>query len=248
MVWVVMIAAAFAAGVINSIAGGGSFLTFPSLVFAGLPAVVANASNTVALVPGTFSSGFAYRDDIKRLNEKWLKAWFVVSLLGGIVGAVLLLITSDRAFRMIAPWLLAFATLLFAFGGQVSTALRGKLQGNQLPMLLLLFPIAIYGGYFGGGIGIMILAAFRLYGLTDIHAMNGIKALLSATLNTVAAILFIVAHQVWWRETLVVMAAGIAGGFAGPALARRLSPKAIRVIVICVGVVMTAWFFQQAPR
>jgi len=243
-----LVVASFAAGVINSVAGGGSFLTFPSLVFAGVPPVFANASNTVALVPGAFASGYSYRQDIRRLNERRLKAWFLVSLAGGIVGAWLLLVTSDKAFRQIAPWLLLFATVLFAFGNQVSVALRGKLHSNQISMMLLLFPIAIYGGYFGGGIGIMILAAFRLYGLTDIHAMNGIKTLLSATLNAVAAVIFIVAHDVYWRPTLVMMIAGIAGGLAGPMIARRMKPAVIRGVVIGVGVAMTAYFFHIAPK
>lgn len=243
-----LVAAAFAAGAINSIAGGGSFLTFPSLVFAGVPPVFANASNTVALVPGAFASGVAYRDDIRRLNEPKLRAWFLVSLIGGLLGAALLLVTSDRTFRLIAPWLLLFATLLFAFGRQVSETLGGRLHSSQTAMLFLLFPIAVYGGYFGGGIGIMILAAFRLYGLVDIHAMNGIKTLLSATLNAVAAAIFIFAHDVYWRPTLIMMVAGILGGFAGPMLAKKMNPAAIRAIVIGVGIVMTGYFFHIAPK
>ncbi len=243
-----LVAAAFAAGAINSIAGGGSFLTFPSLVFAGVPPVFANASNTVALVPGALASGVAYRQDIARLNEPKLRAWFLISLIGGLVGAGLLLVTSDKTFRLIAPWLLLFATLLFAFGKQVSETLGSRLHSNQTAMLLLLFPIAVYGGYFGGGIGIMILAAFRLYGLTDIHGMNGIKTLLSATLNAVAAAIFIFAHDVYWKPTLIMMAAGILGGIAGPIFAKRLNAAVIRGIVIAVGVSMTAYFFHIAPK
>lgn len=242
-----LVGAAFAAGAINSLAGGGSFLTFPSLVFAGVPPIFANASNTVALVPSAMASGVAYRNDIGRLNEPKLLAWFLVSLVGGLAGAGLLLVTSDRTFRLIAPWLLLFATLLFAFGRQVSEAMGQRLH-SSVAMLLLLFPIALYGGYFGGGIGIMLLAAFRLYGLTDIHAMNGIKALLSATLNAVAAGIFIVAHDIYWTPTLIMMIAGIAGGFAGPAIGKRLQPSVIRGIVIGVGVVMTAYFFHIAPK
>lgn len=248
MVLLLLIAAAFAAGAINSVAGGGSFLTFPSLVFSGVPAVIANASSTVALVPGTFTSGVAYRDDIKRISHSRLKGWFIVCFLGGVVGSYLLLVTSDRTFRQIAPWLLALATLLFAFGGQVSNAMRGRLRDNHLAILLILFPVAVYGGYFGGGIGIMILAAFRLYGMTDIHAMNGIKTLLSATLNAIAAVIFITAHQISWRPTLIMMVAGIAGGWLGPQLAKRTSPAVIRAVVIAVGVFMTGWFFYNSPK
>jgi uncharacterized protein len=248
MTSLLLIAAAFVAGAINSVAGGGSFLTFPSLVFAGVPAVIANASNTVALVPGSLASAFSYRGDIARMEEGRVKTWFWISLLGGAIGAALLLFTSDKAFRQVAPWLLLFATLLFAFGGRISMALRGRLHASQALMLILLFPIAIYGGYFGGGIGIMILAAFRLYGLTDIHGMNGIKTILSTALNAIAACIFIAAHQIWWRPTLLMMIAGIAGGYLGPVLARRMKPEIIRAIVIAVGIIMTVYFFRIAPR
>jgi uncharacterized membrane protein YfcA len=248
MTTLLLIVAAFVAGAINSVAGGGSFLTFPSLVFAGVPAVIANASNTVALVPGSLASAFAYRGDIARIEEGRVKSWFFISLLGGAIGAALLLFTSDQAFRQLAPWLLLFATLLFALGGRISVALRGRLHSSQVLMLLLLFPIAIYGGYFGGGIGIMILAAFRLYGLTDIHGMNGIKTILSTALNAIASFIFIAAHQIWWRPTLLMMVAGIAGGYLGPVLARRTRPEVIRAIVIAMGGIMTAYFFHIAPR
>lgn len=248
MSWFLLIAAGFAAGILNALAGGGSFLTFPSLVFARLPAVVANASSTVALVPGALSSAATCTADIRRLNEPRLKLWLAVSLLGGLIGAWLLLHTSDRAFRQIAPWLLLFATLLFAFGNQISTVFRGRLHQNNYALLCMLFPVAIYGGYFGGGIGIMLMAAFRLYGMEDMQAMIGIKALLAGSLNAIAAAIFIAAHLVWWPQTMAMMGAGIAGGFAGPVLARRLSTRALRVIVIVVGVLMTAWFFRQVPH
>ena len=246
-IYLLLMAAAFAAGVINSVAGGGSFLTFPALVFAGVPAVVANASSTVALVPSAVTAAYAYREDIRSLQEAHLKSWFVVSLIGGAIGAALLLVTSDKTFRQIAPWLLLFATLVFTFGAQISTALRGRLHGNQVLMLSLLFPVAVYGGYFGGGIGIMILAAFRLYGLTDIHGMNGVKTILSGLLNAVAAVIFIAAHQVYWIPTLAMTAAGIVGGFVGPFIARRMPPIVIRGAVIAVGVLMTGYFFHIAP-
>jgi uncharacterized membrane protein YfcA len=247
LIFVLLGAAAFAAGAINSIAGGGSFLTFPSLVFAGVPAVMANASSTVALFPGSLASAISYRDDIRALEEKRLKSWWIVSVIGGGIGAVLLLVTSDKTFRQIAPWLLLFATLLFAFGSQISMALRGRLHSSQGVMLALLFPISIYGGYFGGGMGIIILAAFRLYGLTDIHGMNGVKTVLGGSLNAIAAAIFIFAHQVDWRPTLLMLVAAIAGGYVGPLLARRMAPAVIRAIVIGVGALMTIYFFRIAP-
>ncbi len=229
-------------------AGGGSFLTFPSLVFAGVPPVMANASSTVALVPGSLASAIAYRYDIRALEEKHLKSWWIICLIGGAIGAGLLLVTSDKTFRQLAPWLLLFATLLFAFGPQVSMALRGRLHGNHGLMLALLIPISIYGGYFGGGMGIMVLAAFRLYGLTDIHGMNGMKAILGGSLNTIASIIFILAKQVDWRPALLMMVAAILGGYLGPFLARRMPQRAIRVLVILVGAVMTTYFFYAVAR
>lgn len=243
-----LVAAAFTAGAINSIAGGGSFLTFPSLVFAGVPAVVANASSTVALVPGSMTAALSYREDIRRLNESRIKSWFFVSLFGGAAGAALLLFTSDKTFRQIAPWLLLFATVLFAFGSRVSVALRGRLHSSQPLMLAILFPVAIYGGYFGGGIGIMLLSAFRLYGLTDIHGMNGIKSIIASSLNAIAAIIFIAAHRIDWLPTLVMMAAAIVGGYMGPVIARRLPQQAIRTTIIVVGAIMTLYFFRIQPQ
>ncbi len=247
MTILLLIAAAFAAGAINAVAGGGSFLTFPSLVFSGVAPVIANASNTVALVPGTMASVWAYRGDVQKLGEKHLKLWLGVSLLGGALGAGLLLVTSDKTFRQIAPWLLLFATLLFAFGNQVSVAMRGRLHGNGWWMILLMFPIAVYGGYFGGGIGIMFLAALRLYGLTDIHGMNGIKTIMGGSLNALAAVIFIVERQVVWKPVLIMVAASIAGGYVGPRLARKLRPAVIRGVVIAVGIVMTGYFFSIRP-
>ncbi|HTU46532.1 MAG TPA: sulfite exporter TauE/SafE family protein [Bryobacteraceae bacterium] len=241
-------AAAFAAGAINSIAGGGSFLTFPSLVFAGVPAVAANASSTVALFPGSLASAISYREDIRALEEKRMKTWLTVSLIGGAIGAVLLLVTSDKTFRQIAPWLLLFATLLFAFGTRVSVLLRGKLHTSNALMVAMLFPISIYGGYFGGGMGIIILAAFRLYGLTNIHGMNGVKTILGGSLNAIASVIFVVAHQVYWRPALLMMAAAVGGGYVGPILARRMPAVVIRSIVIAVGALMTIYFFRIAPK
>ncbi len=244
MTILLLMLAAFAAGVINSIAGGGSFLTFPALILAGVPSVMANASSTVALLPGSAASAFAYRNDIRELEEVSFRVWLAVSLSGGALGALLLLFTSDTTFRHLAPWLLLMATLLFAFGGSVSKALRGRVHVNTAMMLLMLFPISVYGGYFGGGIGIMFLAAFRLYGMQNIHGMNGLKAVLAATLNGIAALIFISARQVAWGPTLLMVVAGIVGGYVGPFLARLVRPELIRAIVIAVGVAMTIYFFR----
>ena len=248
IVHVLLFISAFLAGIINSMAGGGSFLTFPALVFAGVPAVAANATSTVAMLPSAFASTLSYRGDLQRLKGEPLAVWLLISLVGGVLGSLLLLSTSESAFREIVPWLLLLATVLFAFGNRISVALKGALHHSQLLLSLLLFPIAVYGGYFGGGGGIMVLAAFRLYGLSDIHAMNGIKTLVIGTLNTLAAVIFIAAHKVHWVPALLMMGAGILGGYLGPVIARRLSPALVRQIVVIVGTLMTAWFFYISPR
>ena len=247
MEYLLLIAAAVVAGALNAIAGGGSFLTFPALVFFGVPAVAANATNTVAMFPGSFASVVAYREDIKQSKGVNLKLWFAVSVLGGLMGSLLLLFTPDRTFRHIAPWLLLFATVLFAFGKQISNALNGRLHSSERLMMLLLFPIAVYGGYFGGGIGIMMLAAFRLYGLTDIHAMNGVKALLAGSLNATAVIAFIIAHQIRWTPGLIMMASAIVGGYCGARFSKQIPTAAIRIVVIATGLTMTTYFFVTQP-
>jgi uncharacterized membrane protein YfcA len=240
-----LIASAFLAGALNALAGGGSFLTFPALVFTGVPAVSANASSTVAMFPSALVSVIPYRHAMRQIEGVNLKIWFLVCLTGGLAGAILLLVTPDRTFRHVAPWLLLFATILFAFGKQVSEALRGLLHQSGFLILLLLFPIAVYGGYFGGGMGIMLLAAFRLYGMSNIHGMNGIKALLTGSLNAIAVIAFAIAHQIRWHPALLMMGAGILGGYCGAAFAKRIPARVIRGLVIVVGVVMTAYFFSK---
>jgi hypothetical protein len=237
--------AAFLAGALNSIAGGGSFLTFPALVYTGVPPVPANASNTVALVPGSLASVVAYRREFSRVEGLNLKLWYFVSLFGGLIGAVLLLRTPDSVFRHLAPWLLLFATLLFAFGRHVSEVFRGRFHASEPLMMIILFPIAIYGGYFGGGIGIMMLAAFRLYGLSDIHVMNAMKTLIGGSLNSVAVVVFVLAREVYWRQSLTMMGFAILGGYCGAHFSRRLPQAFIRAVVIVVGLAMTAYFFLR---
>jgi uncharacterized protein len=242
---ILLAVAAFLAGLLNSIAGGGSFLSFPALVYTGVPPVPANASNTVALAPGALASVVAYRREFKELGGVNLKLWYAVSLAGGLAGALLLLVTPDSVFRHIAPWLLLFATFLFTFGRQISELLRGRLHANDGLLILMLFPIAVYGGYFGGGIGIMLLAAFRLYGLSNIHLMNAMKTLISGSLNTVAALVFVFAHEVYWRQTAVMIVSGILGGYFGAHYSRKLPQTVIRGVVIVTGVVMTVYFFVR---
>jgi uncharacterized membrane protein YfcA len=246
--YLLLVLAAFAAGIMNSVAGGGSFLTFPALVFIGVPSIIANASSTVALVPGSFASSWAYRHDFKKSGIFPFWPAMIVSLVGGIAGALLLLLTPQRTFDSLIPWLLLAATLLFIFGTRVSKILTRFFHIGPVTVIVVQFVIAIYGGYFGGAIGILMLAVWSAFGLTDIHEMNANKTLLAAAMNAVAAILFIMAGKVWWPQTLTMLVAAVAGGFIGAHGARRVPPKYIRAFIIVISVTITMVFFLRAGK
>ena len=177
---------AFAAGIINSVAGGGSFLTFPALVFTGVPSIIANASSALALLPGTLASAWAYRDDFRRTEGFPRLPMLIVSLVGGIAGALLLLFTPERTFDSVIPWLMLAAALLFAFGPRISPMLKRAFHIGPVTVVLIQLLVAVYGGYFGGAIGIVMLAAWSVFGLSDIHVMNANKTVLAAAMNAVA--------------------------------------------------------------
>jgi uncharacterized membrane protein YfcA len=242
--------ASLAAGAINSVAGGGSFFTFPALVFTGMPSIAANATSTVALWPGTVAGAGAYRRDVfrERRHLPWLAG---VSLAGGLLGALVLVRTPQAAFDRLVPWLLLGATLIFAFGDKITSWLRGIEAAAGRPARIgfwsgaIQFLIATYGGYFGGGAGMLMLAMLSLSGLTDIHAMNGIKTLLNAALNAVAIATFVVAGLVQWPQAFVMMAGAVAGGYGGACFARRTDPRRVRRFVIAAGLAISACFFAR---
>jgi uncharacterized membrane protein YfcA len=246
---VVLLVTAALAGALNSVAGGGSFLTFPTLLFTGVLPIQANATSTVALWPGTLSSTVAYRRELSR-ERHLLLVLGATSLLGGLLGAILLLRTPQQTFVRLIPWLLLLATLLFTFGGSLTNRLRrrmGKEHGAAVSGLLgvatLQLVIAVYGGYFGGGIGILMLASLALLGLENIHAMNAIKTLMASCINGVAVATFIVAGAVAWPQVIVMVIGGIVGGYGGAHFARQIEPRLVRRFVILVGVAMTLYFF-----
>jgi uncharacterized membrane protein YfcA len=238
--------AAALGGALNAVAGGGSFIAFPSLLFSGIAPIAANATNTVALWPGAVASAVAYRREMPK-DRRLLSVLAVASLAGGGAGAWLLLHTSERAFVALIPWLLFVATALFTFGKRATSRFAAGSGGASDRMLvvvaLIQTVIAVYGGYFGGGMSILILAALQLAGMTEIHTMNALKTVLGALINGVAVILFVVAGAVAWRPGSVMIAGGIAGGYAGAAIARRIDPKRVRTFVLVVAWAMTAWFF-----
>jgi uncharacterized membrane protein YfcA len=242
----IVIAAALGGGVINALAGGGSFLTLPALVFTGMPPVMANATGTTTLLPGYIASVWGCRDLIRAPRGMTLVAVILLGVLGGSAGAGLLLLTSNEAFRAIVPWLLLLATGLFALGPRVHRALTGHLaRGAGLPGRLGVLAVSIYGGYFAGGMGIVMLAAFRLLGVDDLNVANALKNLLSAVLTTIAVSVYALGGAIGWSHVApMAIAAGI-GGIAGARIGRRLPPAILRAGIVMIGAITTALFFMD---
>ena len=244
MPFVLFLVAAIA-GALNSVAGGGSFLTLPTLLYAGITPVVANATSTMAMLPGSVASAVAYRRELRRLGQ-WVVPLTIVSLAGGFFGGILLVRTSDTSFMRLLPWLMLLAAVTFTFGNRVRRTLSlDHLRGNLLLVALVQFIIAIYGGYFGGGMGIMMLASFAVGGMLDIHEMNGLKTYLGVAVNALALAAFIIKGVVAWGPGLIMVVGAVLGGFFGAALARRIDPRWVRTFVIIIGWMMTGYFFVR---
>jgi uncharacterized protein len=256
----ILVAASFGAGVMNAMAGGGTILTFPSLVFIGLPSIAANATSTVALLPASLTSLYGFREDVRRYQE-WLKKLLLPSLIGGAVGSVLLLRTPEKTFASLAPLLILFATVLFMAQGLLARRTAtprtdkppasedGPSKGRWTLAVLLQLAVAIYGGYFGAGIGILMLALLGYLGLSNIHAANGIKNFLAFCINVVAAGYFIFKGAVVWPAALVIVGGGAVGGYAGARFAKRIGKEKARAAVVVIGLVVTAiLFWQRATR
>ena len=242
MTTVILIAAAFLGGALNSLAGGGTLVTFPALLFAGLNPIDANASSVVALFSGTFSGAWAYRRNILAVAELSVLGLFILSLVGGLIGALLLLWTPATIFATLVPWLILFATMVFAVGNFGPVQAIQRIQLGPRSALVVLFIIAIYGGYFGGGIGFLLLAAFTLMGMRDINAMNGLKMGLVGVMTVTAIIAFIVANVVRWPETLPMLASSAVGSYMAAHWAQRLDQRLIKGFVIVLGAGLTAYF------
>jgi uncharacterized protein len=254
-----LFAAAMLGGALNAVAGGGSFFTLPALIYAGVGAVSANATSTLAMWPASLASAVAYRREIAPVGQ-WLVYLGATSLIGGLVGGLLLVKTSDTHFLALLPWLLLAAVATFTFGGPLTRTLRrgrapaivpsdaaGSAPVARPPLwiLILQLAIAIYGGYFGGGMGIMMLAALSVAGLTNIHEMNGLKTLLAVAINGVALVAFVADGAIAWQPGVVMVAGGIVGGYSGAQLARRGGTTAVRTFVIVAGWAMTVYFFVR---
>jgi uncharacterized membrane protein YfcA len=248
--WIGLIFAALLAGAMNSVAGGGSLISFPALVAFGVPSVPANATNTAALWPGTLSSAFAYSRDTKLYRDLILPL-IIPSALSGLLGAFVLVIMPPELFDLIVPFLVLFATLLFAFrnrfnrlfklgGSEESVSALGRVWG----FLFQLF-VATYGGYFGAGIGILMLGSLSVMGLRDIHRMNGLKTILGTMINVIAFCFFALKGLVVWHLAFLMMLGAIVGGYAGARTAKRIDPRYVRAFVIVVGLGVSVWLFVK---
>jgi uncharacterized membrane protein YfcA len=241
---ILMVAAAFAAGVINSIAGGGTLITFPVLIWLGLDPKVANATSTVALWPGLFGGLFGYRRELENSSTILVRLG-LTSVIGGAVGACLLIWTPSPTFARLVPFLILFATLLFMAQGSINRRLRLEPIVAEpkaswwLGAIVFQFFSAMYGGYFGAGNGILMLAAMGLLGLHDIHRANGIKNFLGICINSIAVVSFAVSHLVAWPEALLMAGAALMGGYFGAHIAVRVAQAVIRRAIVVIGFVIT---------
>jgi len=235
-------AAAFVAGAMNSVAGGGSFLSFPALLFAGVPAISANATNNAAMWVGTIGSARGYKEEVAA-NRAQLLPLIAVSVVGSLLGAVALLFTPPALFQRMIPWLLLFATAVFAASPWLTRRSNGTPRHAPW-QIVVQFLVAVYGGYFGAGMGILMLAVLAFSGLPSLNAQNAIKNVLSVSINGVALVPFVIARVVDWRFALPMAAVALLGGYFGARFFRRVPQRVSRVVVIAIGTAMTVAFFR----
>jgi uncharacterized protein len=227
----------------NSVAGGGSFLSFPSLVFAGVAPISANATNNAAMWVGTIGSARGYREEVAAHRAQLLPV-VAVSVVGSLIGACLLLITPQATFERLIPWLLLFATIVFALSPLLTRGTPRR-PVHAPWQIAVQFCVAVYGGYFGAGMGIMMLAVLAFSGLPSFNAQNAVKNVLAVAINGVALIPFVVARIVDWRFALPMAAIALAGGYLGARFFRRVPQRLARGVVVAIGVVMTIVFFVK---
>ena len=241
--------AGFTAGALNAIAGGGTNLSFPALLWLGLPPVVANATSAVALWPGSLAGAWGFRDALRRARPRWL--WLLVpSIVGGVIGALLLVALPSSVFAGVAPWLVLASTLLFAANtlrrqrlGEVAAAPPVVAHRSLVLGALVQLMIAVYGGYFGAGIGILMLASLGLSGVHDLAVANGLKSLFAAGINGAAIVYFIASGTVDWPTVPVMALGAVAGGWSGARVAQRLPPLVLRWTIVAIGLLMAAATF-----
>jgi len=233
-------------GAINAVAGGGSFFTFPTLIFAGVPIIKANATSTVALWPGSIASTVAYKKQLS-IKKEHLIQFSLLSIAGSIIGTWLLLRTPSDTLKLLLPYLLLVSTLILFFKNKIANSKLSKGIASRFYLVLLLqFIIAIYGGYFGGGIGILMLATFNLMGFSNMVQMNALKTLLATVINGAAVIVFTLTSQVVWHIAIVMVIGGSIGGILGAHIGKSISPVVLNRFVVITGFLLTVWFFFKA--
>ncbi len=252
MAELLLLIAGFFGGAVNSLAGGGSLIVFPALLAAGVPPIVANASNTYAALPGYVSGVVGYWRHMRPYRDR-LVLYSIISLIGGYLGAELLLHISASQFDRAIPWLIGFAVVLFAFGGQINglvaraaKAGRGAKAAGLAILVLLLGIVCVYGGFFNAGLGILLLAVLALGGLSDIHAMNGLKLWISSVVALVAVVRFVIGGAIDWYWGSIALAGVVIGGYVAARFAHLIPQPLLRWLIIIYGVVQTVWFFWRA--
>jgi uncharacterized protein len=238
--------AGLVAGAMNALAGGGSFVSIPALIAVGVPSAQANASSTVALFPGGVASAWTYHEGWGRVGPVPLQPLMLATLFGGALGAVLLLRTPSTTFDFVLPWLLLLATLALSFGRRVGHSLRQRWRINQSTVLIIQFGLGVYGGYFGGAVGIMMMAVWSLLDSQDLKLLNAPRTVLVSAANSIAVVIFVAAHTVRWTETLIMLLGATAGGYGGAHIGRNAPAKIIRAGTIFITSCITVAFFARA--
>lgn len=250
--WLLVAAAGFLGGALNAVAGGGSFITLPALIFVGVPPVAANATGTAALLPGYIASAWRFRHDIAFPASLNFRVIALMTLAGGGISAGILLLSSEKLFAALIPWLILLATLLFLIGPWLLSSARPAMPqvtpadqqpGQRKRALAVLFCVCVYGGYFNGGLGIILLAALGLLGQTNLLAMNGVKNLMSALLTSIAVLVYAAGGAIASERLWVLAAAAICGGYAGAAFAYRIPQPFMQAFIVSVGLCMSLLFF-----
>lgn len=249
---VILFVCSVAGAAINSVAGGGTFITFPSLLLTGVPPIQAKATNTLGVIPGSIAAAIAYRREYAKGSGQLLIPLVGAGLVGALIGALVLLHTPQKTFLHLVPYLLGSATVLFIFSPTIARWVRGRTsKGGKLTVggwawtLGIELIIAVYIGYFGAGAGILTLALLALMGMESIHAMNAYKSLLVALSNAVAVVIFIVSGKIYWLQAFIMLIGAMAGGYLGAYFAQKVHPKYVRYIVVTTGFGLTAYFFGK---
>lgn len=243
--------AAFIAGNLNAVAGGGSFLSFPAVLGLGVLPIQANATNTVALWPGQLTSIAGYRDDL-RMNRKLLIPVISASLVGGLAGAIILLHTAQGTFLKLVPWLLLIAALLFAASGTIAKRIAARAvkashrdHPTVIPLWIGIAFVCLYIGYFGAGAGFLVMSVLAIVGIENVRHINALKVVSTTMANGIAVVTFILGRQVIWRDCLFMMITAALGGYCGARYSKKLNPAAMRVFVVVLGLGMSAYFFWK---